>query len=99
MSKAKKKPKKTKRPAVGGNQEFVQFAQFVQQKISRFEQAFLFLQKQIKVAQVNLIVLNDLLEKGGFLNEEEFIKRFSVAEEKILLPQDLKGRVTISIYS
>ena len=92
-----KKINKHKQPSP--NQELVQFSNFVQQKMQRFEQAFLFLQKRIKILQMNLVVLNNALEEKGILMEDEFIKKFSIAENEMLIPQNLKGKVVVSIYS
>jgi len=92
-----KKINKHKQPSP--NQELIQFSNFVQQKMQRFEQAFLFLQKQMRIMQMNLVVLNNVLEEKGILMEEEFIKKFSIAENEMLIPQNLKGKVVVSIYS
>jgi len=92
-----KKINKHKQPSP--NQELVQFSNFVQQKMQRFEQAFLFLQKRIKILQMNLVVLNNALEEKGILMEDEFIKKFSIAEDEMLIPQNLRGKVVVSIYN
>ena len=92
-----KKINKHKQPSP--NQELIQFSNFVQQKMQRFEQAFLFLQKEMRIMQMNLVVLNNVLEEKGILMEEEFIKKFSIAENEMLIPQNLKGKVVVSIYS